>query len=172
MGQMKDFQVGNRLHRHFQLNRVVGSAAVPALAVATASCQCGCRFRAFHTGNAGRQFRRQQAIVSGLRDQFADRRHADDYRGRTEAAGLQRYPPRAQPRPRRLRNQPRNSSRAMLYTLFVIGDETLSSTSVFSFCHPGNPLNCNQIGHFCVLTMGIIGIWTLPYSFFARQVMV
>jgi hypothetical protein len=33
-------------------------------------------------------------------------------------------------------NQPMNSSSAMLYTRFVIGDETLSSTSVFSFSHP------------------------------------
>jgi len=33
-------------------------------------------------------------------------------------------------------NQPRNSSNAMLYTRFVIGEETLSSTSVFSFSHP------------------------------------
>ena len=32
-------------------------------------------------------------------------------------------------------NQPRNSSSAMLYTRFVIGEETLSSTSVFSVCH-------------------------------------
>ena len=32
-------------------------------------------------------------------------------------------------------NQPMNSSRAMLYTRFVIGEETLSSTSVFNFCH-------------------------------------
>src|ERR1019366_5706701 len=32
-------------------------------------------------------------------------------------------------------NQPRNSSRAMLYTRFVIGEETLSSTSIFSFSH-------------------------------------
>jgi hypothetical protein len=34
------------------------------------------------------------------------------------------------------RNHPKNSSSAMLYTRFVIGDETLSSTSVFSFSHP------------------------------------
>src|SRR6266852_5943576 len=33
-------------------------------------------------------------------------------------------------------NQARNSSSAMLYTLFVIGEETLSSTSVFNFSHP------------------------------------
>ena len=32
-------------------------------------------------------------------------------------------------------NQEKNSSRAMLYTRFVIGEETLSSTSVFNFCH-------------------------------------
>src|SRR6267154_1177450 len=33
------------------------------------------------------------------------------------------------------RNQAINSSSAMLYTRFVIGEETLSSTSVFNFCH-------------------------------------
>ena len=33
-------------------------------------------------------------------------------------------------------NQPINSSSAMLYTRFVIGEETLSSTSVFSFSQP------------------------------------
>jgi hypothetical protein len=33
-------------------------------------------------------------------------------------------------------NHARNSSRAMLYTRFVIGEETLSSTSAFSFSHP------------------------------------
>src|SRR6185369_8241086 len=32
-------------------------------------------------------------------------------------------------------NQPRNSSSAMLYTRRVIGEETLSSTSDFNFCH-------------------------------------
>src|SRR5260370_10848057 len=32
-------------------------------------------------------------------------------------------------------NHAKNSSGAMLYTLFVIGEETLSSTSVFNFCH-------------------------------------
>jgi hypothetical protein len=33
-------------------------------------------------------------------------------------------------------NQRINSSNAMLYTRLVIGEETLSSTSFFSFCHP------------------------------------
>ena len=33
-------------------------------------------------------------------------------------------------------NQARNSFSAMLYTRFVIGDETLSSTRAFSFSHP------------------------------------
>jgi hypothetical protein len=33
-------------------------------------------------------------------------------------------------------NQLKNSSSAMLYTRLVIGEETLSSTSVFSFSHP------------------------------------
>src|SRR5579862_8984101 len=33
-------------------------------------------------------------------------------------------------------NHARNSSSAMLYTRFVIGEETLSSTSAFSFSHP------------------------------------
>ena len=32
-------------------------------------------------------------------------------------------------------NHPINSSSAMLYTRFVIGEETLSSTRVFNFCH-------------------------------------
>ena len=32
-------------------------------------------------------------------------------------------------------NQARNSFSAMLYTRFVIGEETLSSTSAFSFSH-------------------------------------
>ena len=32
-------------------------------------------------------------------------------------------------------NHPIISSNAMLYTLFVIGDETLSRTRVFNFCH-------------------------------------
>jgi hypothetical protein len=33
------------------------------------------------------------------------------------------------------RNQAINSSSAMLYTLFVMGEETLSSTRAFNFCH-------------------------------------
>jgi len=33
-------------------------------------------------------------------------------------------------------NQRRNSSSAMLYTRFVIGEDTLSSTIAFSFVHP------------------------------------
>ena len=50
------------------------------------------------------------------------------------------YPPRAnggfgEAGPRRLLEPRHNSSSAMLYTLLVIGDETLSSTSVFNFCH-------------------------------------
>ena len=35
-------------------------------------------------------------------------------------------------------NHARNSFSAMLYTRFVIGEETLSSTSVFNFSHPSS----------------------------------
>ena len=41
-----------------------------------------------------------------------------------------------------------NSFSAMLYTRFVIGEETLSSTSVFNFSHCAISFNCNQIMHF------------------------
>jgi hypothetical protein len=42
-------------------------------------------------------------------------------------------------------NHTRNSSSAMLYTRFVIGEETLSRTSAFSFSHPAIfPLQLNR----------------------------
>ena len=48
----------------------------------------------------------------------------------------------------------------MLYTLFLIGEETLSSTSVFNFCYLYNLFHHNQIVHFvsfCCLLLGING---------------
>jgi hypothetical protein len=43
-------------------------------------------------------------------------------------------------------NHARNSSSAMLYTRFVIGEETLSNTIAFSFCHPS--IFCTAIKSF------------------------
>ena len=44
----------------------------------------------------------------------------------------------------------------MLYTRFVIGEETLSSTSVFNFCHCA--IFSRLINRsFCVLILGIVG---------------
>lgn len=44
-------------------------------------------------------------------------------------------------------NQARNSSNAMLYTRFVIGEDTLSSTRVFNLCQFAI-LRHNQVVHF------------------------
>src|SRR5271169_6496640 len=68
-------------------------------------------------------------------------------------------------------NQRRNSSSAMLYTRFVIGEDTLSSTIAFSFVHPAifstaiksfilGPFN----GHYRNSVM-----WTLPRDCRAHQ---
>jgi hypothetical protein len=63
-------------------------------------------------------------------------------------------------------NQARNSFKAMLYTRFVIGEETLSSTSVFSSpTLRAFQLQLNQ--SFVSLLLGIIVshvMWTLPLS--------
>src|SRR5262249_55110585 len=62
-------------------------------------------------------------------------------------------------------NQSINSSSAMLYTRFVIGDETLSSTSVFNFCHCA--IFSRLIKSFILgpviwaLSVGYV-MWTLP----------
>src|ERR1700691_4583827 len=55
-----------------------------------------------------------------------------------------------------------NSFSAMLYTLFVIGEETLSSTSVFNFSHWAifsTAINsfiwCPDVGHYRVATVDI-----------------
>jgi hypothetical protein len=48
----------------------------------------------------------------------------------------------------------------MLYTRFVIGEETLSSTRACSFSHPPDLLNRNQfvdLVSFCCPLLGIIG---------------
>lgn len=57
-------------------------------------------------------------------------------------------------------SQAMNSSSAVLYTRFVIGDETLSSTSCFNFCQQAifQPLPIVHLGSFngqCVM-------WTVP----------
>src|ERR1035438_1814499 len=56
-------------------------------------------------------------------------------------------------------NHARNSSSAMLYTLFVIGEETLSSTIAFSFVHPAifsTAIKSVIFGSFCSLLLSII----------------
>jgi hypothetical protein len=65
------------------------------------------RLRAFHKADAGRQLRRQQAVVGRFCCQLADRRHSNNDGGRTQTAVFQRYPPGAhcrfgEARPRRL----------------------------------------------------------------------
>ena len=77
-----------------------------------------------------------------LSGKLANGRHAYDDRRGPETAPLEGYPPCANGGLSEagsrclLKNQARNSPSAMLYARFVIGEETLWRTSVFSFSHP------------------------------------
>src|SRR5262249_49427125 len=65
-------------------------------------------------------------------------------------------------------NHARNSSSAMLYTRFVIGDDTLSSTICFNFSHCAGfstTVRSCIVGPLWSLLLGNIGscfMWTLP----------
>jgi hypothetical protein len=62
-------------------------------------------------------------------------------------------------------NRVRNSFNAMLYTRFVIGEETLSGTSVFSYSHPSSFSTTTRSVTFRSLLLGINGGYvmsTLP----------